>query len=116
MLWACVWLPHLALDTVLRRHPAPEKPIALVHGPPQRRALLATNAAAQAKGLQAGQSFSTAQALLPDLTAIESDEDSVTQARRLLAAWAYRYSSQVSLAFDDAVVLEIQGSLGLFGP
>lgn len=116
MLWACVWLPHLALDTVLRRHPAPEKPIALVHGPPQRRALLATNAAAQAKGLQAGQSFSTAQALLPDLTAIEYDEESVTQARRLLAAWAYRYSSQVSLAFDDAVVLEIQGSLGLFGP
>lgn len=116
MLWACVWLPHLALDSVLRRHPAPEKPIVLVHGPLQRRVLLATNEAAKAKGLQAGQSFTTAQALLPELTAIEYDEESVMQARRLLAAWAYRYSSQVSAAFGDAVVLEIQGSLGLFGP
>lgn len=116
MLWACVSLPHLALDTVLRRHPAPEKPIALVHGPLQRRVLLAANDAAKAKGLQPGQSFSTAQALLPELTAIAYDEDAVAQSRRLLAAWAYRYSSQVSAVFGDAIVLEIQGSLGLFGP
>ncbi|MFT3806750.1 Y-family DNA polymerase [Arenimonas sp.] len=116
MLWACVLLPQLALDTVLRRHPAPGKPLALVHGPLQRRTLLAANGAARARGLQPGQSFATAQALLPDLTAIEYDEESVAQARRLLAAWAYRYSSQVSVAFGDAIVLEIQGSLGLFGP
>ena len=39
-----------------------------------------------------------------------------TDALGLLAAWAYRYSSMVSLEGDDALVLEVQGSLGLFGP
>ena len=33
-----------------------------------------------------------------------------------LAAWAYRYSSMVSLEGDDAIALEVQGSLSLFGP
>ena len=36
--------------------------------------------------------------------------------RQLLAAWAYGFSSQVSLAFDDALVLEIGQSIALFGP
>jgi protein ImuB len=36
--------------------------------------------------------------------------------RELLAAWAYRYSSQVHVGYDDAVVLEIEASLRLFGP
>jgi len=36
--------------------------------------------------------------------------------RELLAAWAYRYSSQVHVGYDDAVVLEIGASLRLFGP
>jgi protein ImuB len=38
------------------------------------------------------------------------------QWRELLAAWAYRYSSQVHVGYDDAVVLEIEASLRLFGP
>jgi protein ImuB len=38
------------------------------------------------------------------------------QWRALLAAWAYRYSSQVHVGYDDAVVLEIEASLRLFGP
>jgi protein ImuB len=36
--------------------------------------------------------------------------------RELLAAWAYRYSSQVHVGYEDAVVLEIEASLRLFGP
>lgn len=36
--------------------------------------------------------------------------------RALLAAWAYRYSSQVHVGYDDALVLEIEASLRLFGP
>ena len=30
MLWACILLPQLALDAVLRRHPDPDAPLALV--------------------------------------------------------------------------------------
>jgi len=36
--------------------------------------------------------------------------------RQLLAAWAYRYSSMVCLQGEDAILLEVEGSLGLFGP
>jgi len=41
MLWACILLPQLALDGVLRRHPDPDAPLALVGGPAQRRMLRA---------------------------------------------------------------------------
>ncbi len=43
-------------------------------------------------------------------------EGDAAQWRALLAAWAYRYSSQVHVGYDDAVVLEIEASLRLFGP
>ncbi|HET6435437.1 MAG TPA: DNA polymerase Y family protein [Xanthomonadaceae bacterium] len=116
MLWACIHLPSLALDDVLRRHPHPERPLALVTGPAQRRVLAAANPAAARHGLHAGQALAAAHALLADFAAVEYDAAAVARSRDFLAAWAYRYSSQVSCAFADAVVLEIGASLKLFGP
>ena len=57
-----------------------------------------------------------AQALLQDFHAIDHDPREDERLRRFLAAWAYRYSSMVSLEGDDAIVLEVERSLGLFGP
>ena len=74
MLWACVLLPHLALDGIRRRQPTPT----------------------------------------PAPEAIDPAHSARCQ--QLLAAWAYRYSSQVSTCFPDAVLIEAEGSLGLFGP
>jgi len=121
MLWACLHLPQLALDGVLRRHPAPEAPLALVTGPAQKRVLAAVNAAAARAGLRAGQSLAAAHALLADFATVEYDGAEVARWREFLAAWAYRYSSHVAIAAfngtpDDAIVLEIQASLRLFGP
>jgi protein ImuB len=116
MLWACVLLPHLALDTVLRRHPCPDQPLALVSGPVQRRVLSAVNEAAAARGLHRGQSIAAAEALCGDLCAVDDDPARRARARDFLAAWAYRYSSQVSTDIPGALLLEVQGSLGLFGP
>lgn len=50
MRWACILLPQLALDSVLRGHPDPEAPLALVTGTPQRRVLRALNPAAPKLG------------------------------------------------------------------
>lgn len=116
MLWACVLLPHLALDGVLRRHAEPDRPLVLVSGPAQRRVLVAVNDAAAQGGLHRGQSLGAAQALAADLTLVEYDADQVARWQQFLAAWAYRYSSQVSIAFPGAIALEIAGSLSLFGP
>ena len=116
MLWACILLPQLALDGVLRRHPQPGLPLALVTGPAQKRVLAAVNPAAAQAGLHAGQALAAAHALLADFATVEHDGADVARWRDFLAAWVYRYSSQVGTVFDDAIVLEIEASLGLFGP
>ncbi|EGH18215.1 hypothetical protein Pgy4_35218, partial [Pseudomonas savastanoi pv. glycinea str. race 4] len=53
MLWACVLLPQLALDGVMRRRNDPDEPLALISGSAQRRVLQAVNPAARALGLKA---------------------------------------------------------------
>ena len=116
MLWACLHFPSLALDGVLRRHPRPERPLALVTGPAQRRVLVAVSPAGARHGLHAGQALAAAHALLADFAMVEYDAAEVARWRDFLAAWAYRYSSQVTQAFDDAIALEIGASLRLFGP
>src|SRR5579859_3233142 len=115
MLWACVLLPHLALDGVLRRRPSSDTPLVLVRGSAQARTVFAANTAARAAGLNAGQRLSAAQALLSQFEAVEYDPEAVARWHRFLAAWAYRYRSEVVL-FPHAVVLEVSKSLGLFGP
>jgi protein ImuB len=115
MSWACIVLPHLALDCVLRRHPEPDKPLALVGGHPQRRVLIAVNAAATQAGLHAGQRMTLAQALLHDFTRVEHEPAEAERWQRFLAAWAYRYSSQVYAGWPNAIVLEVRSSFSLIG-
>ncbi len=116
MLWAAIVLPHLALDGVLRRHATPERPLALVTGPAQRRTLLAVNPAAHAAGLRPGLGLNAAHALLPQFELCAYDAAQTARLLQLLAAWAYRYSSLVYLDGEDVIVLEVEASLGLFGP
>jgi len=116
MLWACLSLPHLALDAVLRRHPEPDAPLALVRGTAPRRLVTAANAAALAGGVRRGQSLTAAEAVCPGLAVVEDDLAHHEHWQHFLAAWAYRYSSEVSTALPGAVVLEAEGSFGLHGP
>lgn len=115
MRWACLLLPQLAMDVVLRNHPHPERPLVLVDGPHARRRLYAINAAARALGLKPGMSLIAAHAIVDGFQMVEHDPQAVEHARHLLAAWAYRYSSQVSTEFAHAIVLEIGRSRALFG-
>lgn len=116
MLWACLLLPQLALDAVLRRLPDPDAPFALVEGPAQLRKLHSVNDAAGAHGLKAGMRLSAAHALLADVRTQPHDPLAESTAHRFLAAWAYRHSSLVSQQWSRAIVLEVQASFRLFGP
>jgi len=116
MRWACILLPQLALDGVLRRRADPDAPLALIAGTPQRRVLRAVNPAARALGLRAGQSLTAAQALTRDFALAEYDPEDAQRWHRFLAAWAYRFSSLVSLRYPNALLVEIEASLSLFGP
>jgi protein ImuB len=115
MQWACIMLPHLALDGVLRRRPPSAQPLALIGGSAQARQLVDVNASARAAGLYSGQSLMAARALLADFATVEYDPLEVERWRQLLAAWAYRYSAEV-VQLPGAVALEISRSLNLFGP
>lgn len=116
MLWACVLLPSLALDGALRRRPPVEQPFALADGPAQQRRLVAVNRHAAATGLYPGQRLAEADAICRNLLTEEHDPRRRDQDLALIAAWAYRFSSEVAIDPPRAVVLEVGRSLGLFGP
>lgn len=115
MRWACLLLPHLALDAILRQQRDPSEPLALIAGPFQRRILHAVNPAAHQAGLRRGMLLSVAQALGVDFHRFEYDPKAEAATRDMLATWAYGFTSQVSLQFPHALVLEIAGSRKLFG-
>jgi protein ImuB len=116
MLWACVLLPQLALDGVMRRRADPTEPLALISGTAQRRVLQTVNAAARELGLRPGQSLTAAHAMSRDFATVEYDPAETERWHRLLAAWAYRFSSQVSLKYPRVLLMEVESSFGLFGP
>ncbi|MGE7989603.1 Y-family DNA polymerase [Pseudomonas sp. NPDC089554] len=116
MHWACILLPQLALDTVLRGRSDADSPLVLVSGPSQRRVLQAVNPAAAALGLRAGQRLTAAHALAEGFSCVAADPARIEQVQQLLAAWAYRFSAQVSLHYPRALLMEVGSSLQLFGP
>lgn len=116
MLWACIVLPQLALDAVLRRMPDPARALALVSGPAHLRVLHAVNDAAANAGLKPGLRLAAAHALLSQVVLVEHDDAAAQRWQRFLAAWAYRHSSQVSAQWPGAIVLEAGASFRLFGP
>ncbi|MGY2402973.1 Y-family DNA polymerase [Pseudomonas sp. SDO5271_S396] len=116
MRWVCIVFPQLALDAVLRLHPEPDQPLVLLAGTPQRRVLQSVNAAARALGLRPGQSLTAAHALTKSFARAEYDPAEIARSQQFLAAWAYQFSSQVSLYYPRALLFEVESSLGLFGP
>lgn len=116
MLWACILLPQLALDAVLRRLPDPDPPLALVAGPAQLRSLHAVNASAAEAGLRPGMRLTAAHALLPEFSMVEYEPQAEARWQRFLAAWAYRHSSLVSAQWPGCIVLEVRASFRLLGP
>ena len=116
MRWACILFPQLAMDGVLRQRSDADAPLVLLAGTAQRRRLQAVNPAARALGLKPGQSLTAAQALSQHFATAEYDPAAIERWQQLLAAWGYRFSAQVSLHYPRSLLLEVQSSLGLFGP
>jgi len=115
MQWACISFPQLALDDVLRRRADHASPLVLFEGAGSRARVLAANATARHHGLHIGQSLTAARALYPRVNAIEHDAAAVERCHDFLAAWAYRYSSQVCRTFPQILLLEVRASFRLFG-
>lgn len=114
-LWFCVWLPHLPLDSAGEALCKESMPTAIVEEQHGIHRILLTDAEARVAGVMPGQAANAALALLPTLQLEERSLLREQQALEGLATWLEQFSSFVSIAGHDVLLLEIAGSLRLFG-
>lgn len=110
-LWLCLGLPRLPLEARGGEDDAaPPRVIVDRAG----RVVQASRGAAE-HGVAPGMPLNAALALCPDLAPLARDETAETAALARLAAWAGAFTSLVSLVPPAGLLLEIRGSLRLFG-
>jgi len=116
-LWLAIHLSQFVLDslhgevTALPGHP----PVAVIDLEGDGKVVCACDAAAAAAGVSPGMALNSALALLPSLQTLPRD---LRRERALLESVArigIGYTPRVSLEPPDAVLLELRGSLRLFG-
>ena len=113
MRWLAVHLPALPLE-VLGLGCADPTPLAVSISRRGER-VLRCNPAAAACGIRPGLGVSAARALCTGLRVLPQRPDAEREALGRLAAWSLSFTPQVSLAPPRALLLEVAGSLGLFG-
>jgi protein ImuB len=110
-LWFCIHLPQLPLEA---SGPGESARVIVEDQHGIHRVLLACPKAA-AVGIMPGQSANAALALLPRLDIVERSELVEQQALENLACWLERFTSVVCFAGPDVLLIEIAGSLRLYG-
>ena len=110
-LWFCIYLPALPLEAL----GSAVEPKALFEELKGMRTILLANAQALAAGIRPGLSINAALALTPTLCLEERSPHRETQVLKELAEWAEKFTSFVCIEAPSLLLLEIAGSLQLFG-
>ena len=113
-LWLSLYFPHFSLQ-VLCRAEVVARPVVVVVGSGTRLSISACNRQAERCGVRSGMPLTAAYALAPELLALKENAHSQFAALQSLAAWTLQFTSFTSLVPPDGLILEIGGSLGLFG-
>jgi protein ImuB len=111
MLWFCVELPDLGLEVCARRVLDQDVPVVLV----QDNRVVARNVIANDSGIALGSSLATAHSICHRLVHFPRDIAAEHDRLRFLADAAYRFSASISIHQPSAILLEVSGSLKLFG-
>lgn len=111
--WLCLYFPHLSLEVYAGTAGAHQDPWVIASEAGPRAEVIDLNRAAHAHGLRTGMSVTAASVVVPALHVRARDHAAEAAALRGLAAWAYQFTSWVSLA-PAAILLEIGGSERLF--
>jgi protein ImuB len=114
MLWLALHFPSLALDVCARGAPEPG-PLAVASSPAANATVVACNPAARRRGVQTGMALAAACALDSGLKILARDAAAEQAALERAAAWAIQYTPAASIAPPADVLLEVAGSLNLFG-
>lgn len=114
MLWVALCFPRLPLEARLRGLASPEA-TGETWAVTENRLVLACSAAAEAAGVRPGSTLAAAWALVPQLRALPRAAAAEREALEAVATWACQFTSRVSLEPPQGVLLEVEGSLRLFG-
>lgn len=110
-LWLGIYLPMLPLEALVDT----AEPAAVFEERQGIRKILLVNAAAAAFGVGPGLAVNAALALLPELHLEEREPLREAAVLRELAEWAERFTSLTTLEPPFLLLIEIAGSLSLFG-
>ncbi len=110
--WFALSFPALAA-VALPIDPAP--PTVVVAAMQREASVWAVNVSAARSGISAGMPLSVAELKVDSLQVVMRDERRERQALLQRADWATRWTSWVSVQPPDALLLEVRGSLSLFG-
>ncbi len=116
--WLGLYLPTLPLEALAQEcqvADANESVRAVFEEQQGVRRVLMANAAANAAGVTAGQSVNAALSLCPALSLEERDQEGESRLLQRLAIWADRFTPFVVIETSDLLLLEVAGSLHLFG-
>jgi protein ImuB len=111
MRWLALHFPALPLDLL---GSGSEFPLAIVETRSGRSVIRLANPAAHRCGVQPGSGVGGARALCAELRIRERDPPREAEALQRLAAWAWQFTSQLSVE-PDALLLEVGRSARLFG-
>lgn len=112
-LWLALVLPKLALEVhdEWRR----DIPAVAVKEYKGRSVVHTASPLAEEQGIDAGMPVNAAYALCPGLKAYPVNEQSRLDRLQQLASWAEQFTSRVNMQPPQALLLEVRGSLKLFG-
>lgn len=112
-LWLAIDLPQLPLDMAASAH-AERRACVLVDGEGVRQRIAIVNREAARLGIRPGMTLGAAHAL-GEVHVVPRTPAAEEAALARLCAWAYQFSPMVSVVAPDALLLEVRGSLALFG-
>jgi protein ImuB len=113
-LWLALHLPALPLE-VFTRAEGTQRPLAVSDIQARHPSILVASPSARRQGVLPGMPIGAAQALATELQLLARAPEREQAALEGLAAWSLQFTSLVSLVPPDTLLLEIGGSLGLFG-
>lgn len=114
MLWLCLHVPRLPIEIFLRGA-TPAEGFAVSSEASARATVVMCDAIAHRAGVHPGMTVSSMYALAPHVRVRVREFAGEQAALESIAQWALQYTSQVSVMLPDALLLEIGGSLKLFG-
>jgi protein ImuB len=111
-LWLAIHFSSLALDAL---HEKRAQPLAVIDVEDRQQAVLACSSAARRAGVRSGHALNAALALVPELVTVPRDARRERELLERIAAWCHRFTPIVSLEGDEELLLEVKGSVHLFG-